>query len=59
MFEHPLPDGLRLQLTSSSSYAALLRKLPPGKRHRRERGAGKRSRPKGGRSLRPLDHVGT
>jgi len=42
IFERPLPDGLRLQLTSSCSYAALLRKLPSGKRHLRGRG-GRRS----------------
>jgi hypothetical protein len=53
MFEHPLPDGLRLQLTSSSSYAALLRKLPSGKRHLRAH-AGRRSAPPQSGSLRPL-----
>lgn len=51
MFEHALPDGLRLQLTSSCSYAALLRKLPMGKRHLRGRGGGRRQ---GGGTLRPL-----
>lgn len=38
IFDRPLPDGLRLQLTSSNSYAALLRKIPLGKRRRRGRG---------------------
>jgi len=59
VFEHPLPDGLRLQLTSSSSYAGLLQKLPQGGRHRRIRGTGKRSlRARAGASLRPLDRPG-
>ena len=53
IFEQPLPDGLRLQLTSSNSYAALLRKLPLGKRHRLTRG-GRRSTQARGTSLRPL-----
>ena len=53
VFEDPLPDGLRLQLTSSNSYAALLRKLPLGKRHRLTR-PGRRSAQARGQSLRSL-----
>ena len=59
VFEDPLPDGLRLQLTSSGSYAALLQKLPRGKRRRRARVAAERSsRARSVGSVRPLGHLG-